>query len=76
MSAAAPEARPYVPLSADDPRRMLPLSEVAILLDVDSTTLIRNHERDPDGYPAERVGQLWRVPRWWVERKIACGVTP
>ena len=71
MSTAAAEARPYAPLSAEDPRQMLPLGEVATLLDVDPTTLMRSHERDPAAYPAERVGTLWRIPRWWVERKIA-----
>ena len=73
MSATAAEARTYVPLSADDPRQMLPLPEVATLLDIDPTTYVRNHRRDPDAYPADRVGKLWRIPRWWVERKIACG---
>lgn len=62
--------RPF--LAADDPRAMLPVDEVAVLLDVSVRLLIRAHRADPDAYPAERVGTRWRMPRWWVERKIAC----
>jgi hypothetical protein len=61
------------PLTAADPRAMLPIEEVATLLDVSVRTLKRQHEADPGGYPAERIGGLWRIPRWWVERKVACG---
>jgi hypothetical protein len=59
-------------LSADDPRAMLPIEEVAVLLDVSVKLLRRQHETNPAVYPAEQVGVLWRIPRWWVERKIAC----
>jgi hypothetical protein len=51
---------------------MLPIEEVATLLDVGTALLKRQHLTDPAGYPAEKVGTLWRIPRWWVERKIAC----
>jgi hypothetical protein len=54
---------------------MLPLVEVARLLDVDPDVLKRQHQANPAGYPAERVGKLWRMPRWWVESKIACEVS-
>jgi hypothetical protein len=60
------------PLAANDPRAMLPIEEVAVLLDVSVALLKRQHLADPARYPAERVGTLWRLPRWWVERKIAC----
>jgi hypothetical protein len=63
-------ARPS--LGTDDPRAMLPIEEVAVLLDVSVALLKRQHLADPGAYPAERVGTLWRLPRWWVERKIAC----
>jgi hypothetical protein len=51
---------------------MLPIEEVAVLMDVSVALLKRQHTEHPDDYPAERVGTLWRIPRWWVERKIAC----
>jgi hypothetical protein len=50
---------------------MLPIEEVAELLDVSVALLKRQHLANPDEYRAERVGTLWRIPRWWVERKIA-----
>lgn len=59
-------------LPVDDPRRMLPIEEVATLLDVSVDLLKRQHRADPAEYPANRIGILWRIPRWWVERKIAC----
>lgn len=59
-------------LSPADPRRMLPIEDVAVLLDVSVKLLKQHHLADPAAYPAERVGTLWRIPRWWVERKIAC----
>jgi hypothetical protein len=59
-------------LPAGDRRAMLPIEEVAELLSVSVALLKRQHLADPAGYPAERVGTLWRIPRWWVERKIAC----
>ena len=51
---------------------MLPIEEVAVLLDVSVALLKRQHMADPEDYPADRVGTLWRIPRWWVARKIAC----
>jgi len=51
---------------------MLPIEEVAVLLDVSVALLKRQHLAAPAEYPAERVGTLWRMPCWWVERKIAC----
>jgi hypothetical protein len=68
--ATAASSRPL--LAADDPRAMLPIEEVATLLDVSVALLKRAHLANPDEYPAERVGTLWRLPRWWVERKISC----
>jgi len=59
-------------LATGDRRAMLPIEEVAGLLDVSVALLKRQHLADPEGYPADRVGTLWRIPRWWVERKIAC----
>ena len=59
-------------LAPDDRRAMLPVEDVAELLDVSVALLKRQHMADPEGYPADRVGTLWRIPRWWVERKIAC----
>jgi hypothetical protein len=59
-------------LDADDPRAMLPIEEVAVLLDVSVALLKRQHLANPAEYAAERVGTLWRIPRWWVERKISC----
>ena len=59
-------------LAAEDPRAMLPIEEVAVLLAVSVALLKRQHFANPVEYPAERVGTLWRLPRWWVERKIAC----
>jgi hypothetical protein len=59
-------------LGTDDPRAMLPIEEVAALLDVSVKLLRRQHEVNPAEYPADQVGVLWRIPRWWVERKIAC----
>lgn len=57
---------------AADHRAMLPIEEVATLLDVSVQLLKRQHLADPAGYPARRVGVLWRIPRWWVDRMIAC----
>jgi hypothetical protein len=51
---------------------MLPIEDVAELLGVSVALLKRQHLADPAEYPAERVGTLWRMPCWWVERKIAC----
>lgn len=59
-------------LLGDDPRAMLPIEEVAVLLAVHVRTLKRLHEQNPDEYPAEQIGVSWRIPRWWVERKVAC----
>lgn len=59
-------------LDADDPRAMLPIEEVAVLLSVSVALLKRQHHANPVEYPAERVGTLWRIPRWWVARKISC----
>ena len=59
-------------MAADDRRAMLPIEEVAVLLDVSVGLLKRQHLADPARYPAERVGTLWRIPCWWVARKIAC----
>jgi hypothetical protein len=70
LSAESITAVPWVRLSSEDPRRMIPIQEVADLLDVDPQLLKRQHQADPDNYPAERIGTLWRIPRWWVERKI------
>ncbi len=70
LSAELTAVRPF--LAADDPRAMLPIDEVATLLDVSVKCLKDQHRADPGGYPADRIGVLWRIPRWWVERKIAC----
>lgn len=51
---------------------MLPIEEAAVVLAVSVALLKRQHLANPAEYPAERVGTLWRIPRWWVERKIAC----
>lgn len=72
MSADAIAVQPGTFLAAGDPRAMLPIEEVARLLDVSVKCLKDQHRADPAAYPAERVGVLWRIPRWWVERKIAC----
>lgn len=56
-------------LSPADQRLMLPIEEVAYLLDVSVALLKRQHLADPQNYPAERVGVLWRIPRAWVEHK-------
>lgn len=72
MSADETLPRQQPVLGADDPRAMLPIEEVAVLLDVSVKLLRRQHEVNPAEYPAEQVGILWRIPRWWVERKIAC----
>lgn len=72
--AAVVQLRPF--LAASDKRAMLPVGEVAELLDVSEKMLKEQHRADPQRYPAERVGTLWRIPRWWVEQKIACGLAP
>jgi hypothetical protein len=72
LSADATAVRPATFLAADDRRAMLPIEEVATLLAVSVKCLKDQHRADPAAYPAERVGVLWRIPRWWVERKIAC----
>ena len=61
--------RPALP--ASDRRQLLPIEEVAAMLDVSVALLKRQHCADPDEYPAVRVGVLWRIPRAWVEQKIA-----
>lgn len=72
MSADGAVASQWSFLAPGDRRVMLPIEEVAVLLDVSVALLKRQHMADPKGYPAERVGTLWRMPCWWVERKIAC----
>ena len=59
------------PLPESDTRQLLPIDEVAAMLDVSVALLKRQHLADPDAYPAVRVGVLWRIPRKWVEQKIA-----
>jgi hypothetical protein len=54
---------------------MLPIDEAAVLLDVSPRLLKRQHRSDPESYPAQRIGVLWRIPRWWVEAKIACAAS-
>ena len=72
MSADGAVAPQWPFLPPGDRRAMLPVEEVAVLLDVSVALLKRQHLADPAEYPAERVGTLWRMPCWWVERKIAC----
>ena len=72
MSADGAVAPQWPFLPPGDPRAMLPIEEVAVLLDVSVALLKRQHLADPGEYPAERVGTLWRMPCWWVARKIAC----
>lgn len=63
------QQRPALP--ASDRRVLLPIDEVAGMLDVSVALLKRQHLADPAEYPAVRVGVLWRIPRAWVEQKIA-----
>ena len=72
LSTDAAAIEPCAFLPAEDRRAMLPIQEAAILLDVDPELLKRQHRADPVNYPAGRVGTRWRIPRWWVEQKIAC----
>jgi len=58
-------------LTANDRRLLLPIEEVAGLLDVSIATLKRQHLADPASYPAKRIGTLWRIPRAWVEAQAA-----
>lgn len=72
MSADGLAVLPRTTAATGDPRAMLPIEEVAVLLDVSVQLLKRQHAADPASYPARRVGVLWRIPRWWVDRMIAC----
>jgi hypothetical protein len=71
LSAEVITARRCKPLSPADRRLMLPIEEVAVLLDVSVGLLKRQHLASPDDYPAERIGVLWRIPRAWVEARTA-----
>ena len=66
MSANGTAAHSRPVLAPDDPRIVLPIEEVAVLLDVSVALLKRQHLADPDAYPAERIGVLWRIPTAWV----------
>jgi hypothetical protein len=71
LSADATAVQQCEPLSAADRRLMLPIEEVAALLDVSVALLKRQHLANPDEYPAQRIGVLWRIPRAWVEARTA-----
>lgn len=71
MSAELTAVRQCEPLSSSDRRLMLPIEEVAELLDVSVALLKRQHLANPDEYPATRIGVLWKIPRAWVEAVTA-----
>ena len=69
MSADGAVAPQWPFLPPGDRRAMLPIEEVAVLLDVSVALLKRQHLADPAAYPAERIGVLWRIPTAWVRSK-------
>jgi hypothetical protein len=66
LSATGIVGRQRSSLAPDDPRLLIPIEEVSVLLDVSVALLKRQHLADPDAYPAERIGVLWRIPTAWV----------
>ena len=71
MSADAIAVQNSQALSPADRRLLLPIEEAAAILGVSAATLKRRHLADPEHYPAERIGVLWKIPRAWVAAKTA-----